>query len=135
MASDGQSKRWWRGVGRALAQGVPWVQGGYYIGGGLWSLLSIETFMRLTGPKTDIWLVKALGLLLLVSGVVVIVSILRRQLSKEIMLLAAGDAAVLVGIELVYVVNRTIRPIYLLDALIETVFILGWILQASRANR
>lgn len=134
MIEKSQTEKWldvWKGMARV----VPWVQGLYYIISGLWAQVSIETFMKVTGPKTDIWLVKIVGLLLVVSGVVLILSTLRRRVPLEIAVLATGNAVVLIGVELVYVLNGTISPIYLLDALIEAAFILGWILHDSRFAR
>lgn len=55
----------------ALAQGV------YYIVTCLWSLLSIDTFQRATGPKTDLWLVKTVGALVGVIGAVLIAGMAR----------------------------------------------------------
>lgn len=43
------------------------LQGLYYSISGIWPLLSIDTFMAVTGPKTDIWLVKTVGVLLMGS--------------------------------------------------------------------
>jgi hypothetical protein len=34
---------------------------------GLWPLVSIGTFQQVTGPKTDLWLVKTVGVLIAVS--------------------------------------------------------------------
>jgi uncharacterized membrane protein HdeD (DUF308 family) len=99
---------------------------------GLWAQLSITTFMRLTGPKTDIWLVKVVGLLLIVSGIVLVMSAFRRRTPLEVAALGAGNALVLAGADLVYVLTRVISPIYLLDLVIEAVFLLGWIRYGSR---
>jgi hypothetical protein len=37
-------------------------QGSYYLITGLWAILDIKSFMTITGPKCDVWLVKMLGL-------------------------------------------------------------------------
>jgi cytochrome b subunit of formate dehydrogenase len=134
MIEKSQTEKW-LGVWKGLARVVPWIQGLYYIISGMWAQVSIDTFMMVTGPKTDIWLVKVVGLVLVVSGVVLILSTVRRCVPLEIAVLATGNAAVLAGVELVYVLNGTISPVYLLDALIEAGFILGWVLHDSRLTR
>ena len=40
----------------------------YYLITGVWPLLSIGTFEKVTGPKTDRWLVKTVGILVGVGG-------------------------------------------------------------------
>lgn len=101
----------------ALAQGV------FYLITGLWPLLSIQTFLTVTEPKTDVWLVKTAGVLISVIGGVLALAGLRGRKTSEISLLALGSAAGLTGIDLVYVAKKCISPIYLLDALAETIFV------------
>jgi hypothetical protein len=38
-------------------------QGVYYLLTGVWPLPSIGSFQRVTGPKTDLWLVRTVGVL------------------------------------------------------------------------
>jgi cytochrome b subunit of formate dehydrogenase len=125
----------WLNAWDALSRVMPWVQGLYYIVFGLWAQLSIFTFMQFTGPKTDIWLVKVVGLLLIVSGSVLIMSAFRRRTPLEVAALGAGNALVLAGADLVYVLTRAISPIYLVDAAIEAVFLLGWIRYGGRFEK
>lgn len=111
------------------------VQGGYYILSGLWSLVSITTFQMVTGPKTDLWLVKTVGLLVLVSGLVFIYSASRRFFPFETVLLAIGNALALAVIELIYVSAGRIAPIYLADAAVELVLVVIWLSEAWRQHR
>ena len=103
----------------ALAQGL------YYFTTGLWPLVSIRTFQMVTGPKTDLWLVKTVGVLVTAVGAVLGLAGLRRQAAPEIALLAVSSATGLAGIDIVYVARRRISPIYLLDALGQLV-LAGW---------
>jgi hypothetical protein len=57
MIEKSQTEKW-LGVWKGLARFVPWIQGLYYTISGMWAQVSIDTFMMVTGPKTDIWLVK-----------------------------------------------------------------------------
>ncbi len=51
---------------------VALVQGIYFLVTGIWPLISMRTFLTITGPKTDLWLVKTVGLVLAVIGAVLI---------------------------------------------------------------
>jgi hypothetical protein len=110
-------------------------QGLYFLATGLWSLVSIETFQMVTGPKRDIWLVKTVGAIVSVIGGVLILAGIRRRITPEVTLLAAGSAASLTAIDVVYVARRRISPIYLLDALGELLFIAGWLFTGGRRSR
>lgn len=110
----------------ALYRLIALAQGGYYLVTALWSLVSIGSFQRVTGPKTDLWLVKTVGVLVGVIGGVLCRAGLGQNTSSDVPLLAVGSAAGLTAIDVVYVTRRRISPIYLLDALAELVLIAGW---------
>lgn len=114
---------------------LPWFQGLYYFISGVWPLLSITTFQIVTGPKVDIWLVKTVGSLLMVTGLVLVIVAIRRRVSLEIVVLAIGNAFALTVIELIYWSNGTISAIYLLDAVVEVLLIIGWLLLWRRMTR
>jgi hypothetical protein len=105
----------------ALAQGI------YYFITGVWSLIHLRSFQKVTGPKTDLWLVKTVGVIVGVIGIVLCVSGLRQRTPPEVPLLAIGSAAGLTGIDVVYVAKGRISPIYLLDALAELLLIAAWV--------
>jgi hypothetical protein len=102
-------------------------QGGYYLLTGIWPLVSPKTFQAVTGPKYDFWLVKTVGVLIGVIGGVLTMAGARGTAELEVPLLAAGSAAGLTAIDVVYVARRRIRPIYLLDAVAEVGLIVGWL--------
>lgn len=108
---------------RALAQG----QAVYFAVTGVWPLVSMRTFEAVTGPKTDHWLVRTVGILVTVIGAVVGLAGWRRRVPPEIPVLAVGSAAGLAAIDVVYVAKGRISPIYLLDALAEAVLIVVWL--------
>ncbi|MDQ4075670.1 MAG: hypothetical protein M3220_05400 [Chloroflexota bacterium] len=105
------------------------VQGLYYLVTGIWPLVHLRSFEAVSGPKRDDWLVKTVGVLIAVVGAVLLLAAARRRASFELSLLAAGSAAGLTGIDLVYVARGTIPPVYLLDALGEIGLLAGWALQ------
>ena len=101
-------------------------QGTYYVATGVWSLLSMRTFLRVTGPKRDLWLVKTVGTLVAVSGGVMLMAGLRRNVSPEIVALATGSALGLSAIDINYSARGTISKIYLLDAGVELAVVGMW---------
>ena len=104
----------------AFAQGV------YYLVSGAWALVHIESFMRVTGPKHDVWLVKTVGGMLVAIGVGLILAAWNREFDSAVIVIAAGSAATLLAIELVYVAEGVISRIYLADAAVETAFLACW---------
>lgn len=100
----------------------------YFIGTGIWPLIHISSFMYISGPKTDVWLVKTVGALIMVIGVTLFLARTRKKINLEVAVLAIGAAASLLAIDLIYVLNDTISPIYLFDAFAEGLFILLWLI-------
>ena len=114
---------------------VALIQSLFYVVTGVWPLVSRASFERITGPKTDFWLVRTVGVLITVIGLVLGVAGLRRSATTELALLGAGSAAGLAGIDSVYVTRQRVSRVYLLDALAELGLIVAWILAwRSRAS-
>ncbi|HXK32386.1 MAG TPA: hypothetical protein VNM91_00045 [Dehalococcoidia bacterium] len=88
----------------------------------------------MTGPKTDFWLVRTVGMLIAVIGAVVARAGMRRRVEPETVALAAGSAAGLAAIDVVYAARGRISKVYLLDALAEIAIVGGW-LGLSAAKR
>lgn len=116
-----------------LARGVALVQALYYLATGLWPLIHLDSFLAVTGPKTDLWLVRTVGVLVAVIGAALAVSAVRR-LSPEVVTLAVGSAVGLTAIDLIYVSLRVIPPVYLLDAVGEIALLAGWAVAGGRAG-
>lgn len=110
---------------------VALIQGIYFFVTGLWPIFSMRTFLLITGPKTDLWLVKTVGLILAVIGAVLIYAQRTAGINSAIILLAIGSAAVLTIIEVIYVAKRVISPVYLADAIAELILIGWWLLDIS----
>lgn len=103
------------------------LQGLFLVTTGIWPLVNMHSFLRLTGPKTDLWLVITVGLLLAVTGAVLSISGIRNNSGAEFALLGMGTAASLAVVDIYFSINGTISPIYLLDALVESGFVFFWI--------
>jgi hypothetical protein len=106
-------------------------QGLYYVMTGLWPLVSIGTFQRVTGPKTDLWLVKTVGVLIAVIGGAIMLAGVRAEVAPSVILLAVGSATALAGVDVIYGSKGVMARIYLLDALVELVLIVWWLLEIA----
>jgi ABC-type Co2+ transport system permease subunit len=96
------------------------IQGLFYLLTGLWPLIHIQSFMAVTGPKTDVWLVKMVSMLTL-SIALVLFS--QRQQKSASPLLSMCSALSFLIIDLSYSLNGTISRIYLADAVVEALFV------------
>jgi len=100
-------------------------QGGYYVASGVLPFVSRSAFEAVTGPKREWWLVQTVGALVTVIGSALLVTGARRRSSPELVGIAAGSAAALAVIDVVYVAKRRIAPSYLLDAAIQVALLGG----------
>ena len=107
------------------------VQGCFYLATGVWPLVHMESFLAVTGPKVDLWLVDTVGVLVAVVGVVLLIAAGSGRVTPEIALLATGAALALTTIDVVFVSRRVIPPIYLADAGAEVVLVLRWAVALS----
>jgi hypothetical protein len=112
---------------RNLLRGLAAGQGVFYVATGIWPLLSMRSFERVTGPKVDDWLVKTVGLMIAVTGAALSLGGLRDRVGTELLVLGAGGAAALAAVDVVYVRKGTISPIYLADAAVEVPLAAAWL--------
>lgn len=106
---------------------VAWVYAAYFLLTGIWPIVHMSSFLAVTGPKTDLWLVRTVGLLVMAVGLAVGVAAARDQLPLPVFVLAVASSLSLLLIDLIYVGKRVIAKIYLLDAAVEVVLIIAWI--------
>lgn len=118
--------------GAAAGTTVATLQGVFYVATGVWPLVHIDSFMAVTGPKTDLWLVYTVGVLVTVVGLVLLAAARSGRITPEVVLLACGVALALAGIDVTFVARRVIDPIYLADAAAEVVLVLWWAVARSR---
>jgi len=111
---------------------LAWVQSFYYTLTGAWPLVHVTSFMWLTGPKVDVWLVRTVAALLVVTGLVLGGAAKRKYISLDLVLIAAGEALVLAAVDVIYALIGRISPIYLLDAVVETALAVLWALWSNR---
>jgi hypothetical protein len=103
------------------------VQGLFYVITGIWPIVHIDSFLFVTGPKHDLWLVQTVGALLAGIGIVMLLSTTEDRLGLTCKRLAIAIASVLAGADLLFAVRGIVSPVYLLDALVELLFLMGWV--------
>lgn len=105
----------------------------YYIGTGLWPLLHLRSFLAVTGPKSEIWLLKTFSALITAVGVALGRASVEPSPPPSAWTLAVGSAAALGGADVWYVLKHRISPVYLLDAVIQGLLIATMV--RSRSDR
>jgi hypothetical protein len=99
----------------------------YFVSTGVWPLLHRKSFERVTGSKTDFWLVQTVGVTVAAIGVGVAQAASRRcPVPPELRTVALASAAGLALVDVYFVAQRRISPVYLLDAVTESALIAGW---------
>jgi hypothetical protein len=113
-------------MNQSLAHWIALAQGAYFFLTGVWPIVSIETFQMVTGRKTDLWLVKTVGLLVGMIGAVLLWAGWTESVSGQAAAIAVGSSLALTIIDVCYVARKVIAPIYLADALAELMLIGAW---------
>jgi len=109
------------------------IQAVYFLITGVWPIVHLRSFVAVTGPKVDDWLVKTVGAIVTVIGVSIGIAALHgrgrgQQIELEIFVVAVGSAAALGAVDVIYVLKRVIPRIYLADAVAEAILIAAWLL-------
>jgi hypothetical protein len=120
------------GTGERMTTWIARGQGWFYLLTGLWAIVDIDSFQRVTGPKVDLWLVKTVGVLVIVIGASLLAAARERRYGAPVLVLAVGSALGLAGIDLVYALGGRISPIYLLDAAAEILLAVLWGIARAR---
>lgn len=118
---------------RAKLPLAPLVQGIVFIASGLWPVVHLESFERVTGRKIDGWLVKTVGGLIAVVGATLVTASVNRRDDTAVRVLGVGSALALALADIVYVSKRRIPPVYLADAALQTGLATAWFIPRARA--
>ena len=98
---------------------ILFLQAAYYLLTAVWPIVHMRSFVAVTGPKTDLWLVRTVGILILLIACTLFLGASQAVISPETILLSLGSAICLAGVDVYYVMRAVIRPMYLLDATTE----------------
>jgi hypothetical protein len=112
------------------------VQGFYTFITALWAIIDIDSFMKITGPKTDIWLVKTVSIVLVAVGLTLL-SHLKEPDEPVLPAIVLGciTSAGLAFIDFFYSSKNTISFVYATDGIIEVAFFLGWMIVLAKMRR
>jgi hypothetical protein len=92
----------------------------------VWPLIDIESFMLVTGYKTDIWLVKTVGAILVSIALCMAMHLFIRTDHLPVLILCAVSSIAFISIDFHYALNDTISDIYLADGALQILFLAGW---------
>jgi hypothetical protein len=110
------------------------LQAAYYLVSGIWPIVHLRSFMALTGPKRDTWLVQTFGALVAALGSALLAST-RSPERVAATRVGVASALALAAADTVFVARRRIRPVYLLDALAELWLVAGLVRRGPAARR
>ena len=105
---------------------VALTQGAFYLATGLWPIVHLPSFERVTGPKRDKWLVKTLGGLIAAVGGALVVGAFEKRRSRALSVLGAGSSFALAAADIYYVARGRTSPVYLADAAAEAALFTLW---------
>lgn len=107
-----------------VARGVSAFHAAYLVATGVWPIVHRRSFERVTGPKTDFWLVRAVGGLAMLCGVTLLNRAVRGGPTSDAKILAGGQAAVFLAAD-AYASARVSR-IYLGDIVLQAALLPSW---------
>jgi hypothetical protein len=102
------------------------LQGIFYFITGLWPQIHIRSFMQVTGPKDDIWLVKTVGLTIVACSIGLFLASFRKFVQPDVIVTGLGFAFFLTAADIYYYLTGVISPVYLADAAAEILLISAW---------
>ncbi|QJB32665.1 hypothetical protein HF324_15120 [Chitinophaga oryzae] len=106
---------------------VLWLQGIYLVLTGLWPIIHYASFEKVTGGKTDVWLVKTTGGVLTVTGCALLAAANSSyQAELPVVVIGMGNALALLIADAWYTARRVILPVYLADAAMQFAWLLMW---------
>jgi hypothetical protein len=141
MASEDEARHlleppWERDIAEGAARVLPMVQGGYYLLTGLWPLVHMDSFERVTGRKTDRWLVRTVGALVVAIGSGLLRAGRRGYVARELRTVSQLAAAGFIAVEVPTAVRGRISSVYLADAALELGFMVAnaWAAREQRSG-
>lgn len=103
-----------------LAQGV------YSLLTASWGLIDIESFMAITGPKADVWLVKTVSVLIIPISLCLLSYLITRSGFTQVAIVGITSAIGLGTIDFYYSLRDVISKVYLGDGFMQVLFLLMW---------
>jgi len=101
------------------------IQAVYFLLTGLWPIVHLESFLAVTGDKTDVWLVYMVSLLTLSLSISLL-------FGRSPLVTGISSSASFLIIDVVFAAKRVIDPVYLADAVIHVLFIVLYMIPRKR---
>lgn len=115
-----------------LLSAVSYAQGIYYFLSGIWPVVHINSFMAVTGPKTDLWLVKTLGGIIAVCGIWFFIVAYYKKIGFRVTFLGVALASAFAFSDFYFSLTNQISIVYMIDGLAQVMLIIGWLLAFYR---
>jgi hypothetical protein len=103
------------------------IQAGYTLFTAIWPIVHIESFMEVTGYKTDIWLVKTVGALLIPVAACLLSYIVIKSDRRPGAILGTLTCIAFISVDFFYATADVISDVYLLDGAVHVIFLSLWI--------
>lgn len=104
----------------------PFLQGFYFLLTVVWPLIDIESFMKVTGPKVDTWLVVTVSWLLLPYTLIALTAAFNWvKINKLLIFVMILVSLALAGVEFYYYLMGRIRWVYAAGGVLQLIFA-GW---------
>jgi asparagine N-glycosylation enzyme membrane subunit Stt3 len=110
------------------------VQGFYYVITGAWPVMHPSSFELVSGAQADYWLVVLMGVLGICVGLGLLWSLHQRTVIRSTWTLAIVAAVAFLVLDTWYVLGVVIPRIYMIDAVAQTIFIIGAIVGRREAR-
>jgi hypothetical protein len=109
-------------------------QGTYYLITASWPLVDIDSFLFVTGPKTDVWLVKTVGALLIPVSLTMLAGVRSKKNSTPPIVLATTSALAFLFIDFYYSLTGVISTVYMIDGVLQMAFLVMWSVVLTRSS-
>jgi hypothetical protein len=114
-----------------MRTGTALAQGSFYLASGLWPVVHLASFMAVTGPKTDLWLVQSFGIVVAAVGVVFTWRSIQRRVDDATRQFGLVTSLALAAIDFWFVLTGAISAIYLVDGAAEVALAAAWLWPAQ----
>jgi hypothetical protein len=98
----------------------------YYLAISAWPLLHVDSFMWVTGYKTDLTLVQLVAAITLAISLLFLSDTHRKEPARGTVLLAIIVAIEFGTMDLLYGITGVISRVYLIDAVVQMSFLVLW---------
>lgn len=100
---------------------------------------SMTSFEAVTGPKTDLWLVRTVALLILVIALTLGLGVIAGPLPFAIRACAIAGCLVFIGVDTIFAFSGVVSKVYLGDAALEALLLIAILIglrfDATRGHR